>query len=68
MFFVVYEAVCVLEFSVRIVHFAVYEAPCVCVCVCVLQWFSGITVCAQGLQALSRCPSYRLGDMADKKG
>lgn len=43
------------------IYFAVSEGPgCVCgcvyvrvtVCVCILQWFSGITVCAQGLRGL----------------
>lgn len=38
-----------------------------CVHGCVLPWYSGITVYTCFCKALSRCPSYRLGYMADKK-
>lgn len=37
-------------------------------CVCVFTVSVCAHLCARGSQALSRCPSYRLGNMADKKG
>ena len=63
-FVCVFECVCVWVCVSACVWLCV--SVCVCVCPSVVQWDN--CVCTRLARALSRCPSYRLGDMADKKG